>query len=500
MTLEEDLAQFVFGLTRGASPQKSYRQLLERIFFQSEHHPNVDNLKAVSIALVAHTRDIVTGKGECALFYQLMGVLVLMSDDHPLFVPLVKELLTKTVTPTDRSPPYGSWKDIKYLLHHLREVYGEAQLVTKPLFTNIVTLLVDQLRSDSQIGDGSITLAGKWAPREKSAFGWLATHVAAACFPHLKPHSACRAYRRMLSSLNRRLDTVQVLQCERRWAAVDFDKRVTRRTLFRQRNAFGRASKMDYDRQACQRRFASHLADIDHSRTQSPAKVSVGELVRETVRKPRSVDALWDNQVPPLGCVIPFVDTSASVAGTTKEALFAAIGIGLQIAQRSAFGRRLLAFSSNVSWVNLDSASTLSSMIHQIPCEELGSNLEGAFDFFLERVAESGVNPAFMKHYTIVIISDMNFDNGYTHDDLKAQFGKAGVAMPHIVYWNVVPSNRRLLADITETNVTFLSGFQASAIRRILYKKKEGGNANTAWNKLVNMMCAPRYSWVWCVL
>ena len=99
MTLEEELVQFVFGLVRGASPKQDYRSLLERIFFEKEYHPNIDNLKAVSLALVAHTRDTVSGKGEYALFYQLMEVLIVMSDKRPSFLPFVKELITKTVLP-----------------------------------------------------------------------------------------------------------------------------------------------------------------------------------------------------------------------------------------------------------------------------------------------------------------------------------------------------------------------------------------------------------------
>ena len=498
MTLEEELVQFVFGLARGSSPRRAYRSLLERIFFQSEHHPNVENLKAVALALVAHTRDTVGGKGEYALFYQLMEVLVTMSEPHPEFAPVVNELLTKTVIPTDRRPPYGSWKDVKCLLDHLRGAYGESRLLARPIFDFAVQLLADQLLADSDKPSGEpISLAGKWAPREKRAFGWLAPHVAAACFPALPPTSACRAYRKLLSALNRRLRTVQVLQCERRWSDIDFDKHVTSRTLFRQREAFARGSDLDADRRSCQSNFAGHLAQ---RRQLNGDHVSAAELVKEALFQPKLVDAFWRAHTPPLGLVIPFVDTSASVAGTTKEPLYAAVGIGLQLAEQSAFGRRLFAFSSNATWVNLDGAAKLSDMVRIVPRDELGSNLGRAVALFLECVAECGVTPSSIEQYTLVIISDMNFDNGYGHADLKAQFRAADVPLPRIVYWNVAPSEHHPRVDVTEDNVTLLSGFQANAIGAVVNKKREGGHANTVWNKLVNTMCAPRYSWVWCVV
>lgn len=499
MSLEEELVHFIFTLTRGASPQQTYRSLLERIFFQSEHHPNIENLKAVSIALVAHTRDTVGGKGEYSLFYQLLEVLILMGDDDPRFVPIYKELLTKSVLPTDNYRPYGSWKDVKYLLNHLRNVYGAAQLVTKPVFEFIVQLLAQQLIVDSKVdGDGHITLAGKWAPREKSAFGWQAQHVAAACFPNLKPHTGCRAYRKMISALNRRLKTTQVLQCGQRWSEIDFEKGVTSRTLFCQRDAFVRGSQIDKDRRKCRSNFIQHLSK---SGRLSSKHVTAGEVVRAHFNS-RCVDAFWHVRVSPLGLVIPFLDTSASVAGETKEALYSSIGIGLQLAERSAFGRRLFAFSSTVSWVTLDHATKLSEMVPRVPCEELGSNLERAIRVFLGEICACGIEPVSVADYTLVIISDMNFDNDYNHSNLKAQFDAANVPLPYIVYWNIdAKKHRRLDVDITDTKVTFISGFQENAINQITKKKKQDGDyANTAWNKLVNMLCVPRYSWVWCVL
>ena len=497
MTIEEELVFFEFELTRGFSPQRAYRSLLERIFFQNEHHPNIDNLKAVSIALVAHTRDIVSGKGECTLFYQLMEVLILLSDDHPFFINFVKELVTKCVIPVDRKPPYGSWKDIKYLLNHLRDVYGETQLVSKPIFEFIVQLIAYQLLADSKVCDGPVTLAGKWAPREKSAFGWQTPHIVAVCFPTLSPYSGCRAYRKMISAINRRLETVEVFQCSRQWAKINFSKHVTSRTLFRQRKAFSRGSDIDSDRRVCQINFNAHMTKEHQIKTHL---VNVGELVREAYIQTKLVDVFWNNRIPPLGLVIPFVDTSASVAGTTKEALYAAIGIGLQIAEKSAFGKRLYTFSSDANWINLEGITKLTEMVSRVQCDELSSNLEHTINLFLENVIESGVNPLTLAHYTLVIISDMNFDNGYNHSKLKGQFQKAGVKVPHIVYWNIASAKKRLDVDITETNVTFISGFQVNAIERIIHKKIDNGNANTAWNKLVNTLCASRYSWVWCVI
>ncbi len=116
--------------------------------------------------LIAHTRDIVDGKGEYPLSYMLLGV---WDRHHP---ELAQFALRQFVIPSEpESHPYGSWKDIKYL-HKYDE---SSQLVRYG-----IDLMVHQLRLDAVNNNPS--LAAKWVPREKSQFKELFTILATNYF------------------------------------------------------------------------------------------------------------------------------------------------------------------------------------------------------------------------------------------------------------------------------------------------------------------------------
>jgi hypothetical protein len=446
-------------------------------------------------------------------------VLILLNDDHLIFEPFIKELIIKAVKPTDHSPPYGSWKDIRCIINHMKHVYDESRLVKHWVFQFLVKILAEQLLADAaklpanlaklpadlanpsadlatssgSSGGTEISLAGKWAPREKSArFGWQSKHIAAACDLTQKD------YRKMLSALNRRLKTTQIFQCERRWKDIDFKQTVTSRTLFLQRNAFSTAPPSNIDRAACCENYSNYLASPS---TFKSTHVEVGELVREAYDGLHvdAINAHWIETlrlVRPFGRVVPFVDTSAAVAGDDRYPLYSAIGIGLQIAEKSLFGRRLMTFGGVVRWVNLDGATTLTDMVKRVECDELDANFEEVIAVFLKGINETGED---IKLYTIVVISDMAFQETPLHDNLKAQFEKANVTMPHIVYWKVRPSLHSVV-EITDKNVSLISGGRPSLLNRLTNSRRHRTKGNTPWNKLVDMMCMPRYSWVWCVV
>jgi hypothetical protein len=68
---------------------------------------------------------------------------------------------------------YGSWKDIKYFCRYCR---SKGDIVESELIQYSVSLINEQLKKDytTFLSNGTdISLAAKWAPREKSSFGWL---------------------------------------------------------------------------------------------------------------------------------------------------------------------------------------------------------------------------------------------------------------------------------------------------------------------------------------
>eukprot|EP00316_Scyphosphaera_apsteinii_P020154 CAMPEP_0119306702 /NCGR_PEP_ID=MMETSP1333-20130426/7384_1 /TAXON_ID=418940 /ORGANISM="Scyphosphaera apsteinii, Strain RCC1455" /LENGTH=639 /DNA_ID=CAMNT_0007310069 /DNA_START=78 /DNA_END=1997 /DNA_ORIENTATION=+ len=170
------------------------------------------------------------GKGEKMLFYKMLTM-------------LPEEAVLATL---HLLPHFGYWKDV-LLLH---EVSGMATAIKD----RALELLAEQLRKDdaalmeankaTTAGKKrvpALSLAGKYAPREKGHFDKgdqkLAKKLAVQLFGGANPARAARKYRQMLSQLNRALCTTEVLMAAHRWEEIEFAK-VASLCLQRQRKAF----------------------------------------------------------------------------------------------------------------------------------------------------------------------------------------------------------------------------------------------------------------------
>lgn len=217
--------------------------------------------RASLIAFMLHTRDIISGRGKYGEFYLLVLTFDKIIDTKEPFVSRQKTetmrvILHNVIACCVCFNGYGSWKDMKYLLNLLRDNYGEDAVVKKPLFKYIIYILSYQLKLDMAnihpLAGYTVSLAGKWAPREKSKmFGWQAKYIAVFChhewcgcninLEDIKPLALKKClthYRKTIASLNRKLQTPQINQCARQWASIDFKKSVSRTTLEKQGLAF----------------------------------------------------------------------------------------------------------------------------------------------------------------------------------------------------------------------------------------------------------------------
>ena len=207
---EEQLVQLFFQLNRTNNYKvvcEKFGDLLETLFWKDEKPRK--KLQRILIKILLHTRDIIAGKGEYDLFYHLIGTFSKVLDKYPGSVKmmlLLRNIILTTVHLEDHRHPYGSWKDMKYILNHLKHIYGESNLIQKEIFKYIITLIVGQLQKDVQ-SSGNISLVGKWAPREKSKkFGWQAKYIARAYFndTDIPDQVVLANYRRVISNLNKK--------------------------------------------------------------------------------------------------------------------------------------------------------------------------------------------------------------------------------------------------------------------------------------------------------
>lgn len=573
---KEKILQLTFQLTRTSSPEQlnkladTYSDLVDRVFYDdsvsSEEVAAEDRQewRGALVAIPLHTRDIVSGKGEYNLFYHLIGGFAQAIDRRRETASeattrwmenVLCEMVTTSVSLEGHDHAYGSWKDVKYLLNHLRRIYGEENLAGHRLFKNIVSMAVDQLRLDAREGAGKDkTLVARWLPREKSAkFGWQAKYFATEYFSEWASTGGKSArkkclthYRQLLGRLNTELKTTQVSQCAREYANIDFDANVTSVTLNRQKHAFQYVDRHGNDRESYDEGSAewedrlkcraNYLAYLDRCRTGKSeikaARVGVVDMVREGCKWRSSlyrheglseseqslVDALnmqWSESGKTMGALKNFVacvDTSGSMECEERQPLYAAVGLGLRVAENSTLGPRVLTFNTTPSWIDLRNKETFVEKVNHVRYNNDwggSTNFQAAFRLILDACIEKDLSPEDVSDLVFLVLSDMQIDKAdddtsSIHELVTSMCAEAGkrtshkrpYAPFHMVYWNL-RSTGGFPALSSHKNVSMLSGFSPTLLNSFCTKGVDALKDAEPWSLLVEQLHNQRYAWAW---
>ena len=527
--IRERIVQLSFQLTR----TKEYSKLSETV-----HHLLMDltrkydggflsrevykELMSLLYRMVGHTRDLLEGKGEYTLSYMLLCEWEKVNPSLAAFA--FKHFLLAPEGTTDFHP-YGSWKDIKYLYNYNHE---------SSLVEYGIGLLVQQLRAD-EIAEKP-TLAAKWTPRQKSKYGELFTRLAIRYYPQYfataktdiaKEKAMLKAkteFRKLLSKLNTRLDTVQVKQCDGRWAEIEPTKQ-TSITMHKQKKAFlnldkkgEQRSQLD-DRIICAQNFSAMAQKAAAGEvTIKGQRVGLNDFTAEALRlidarvqknedEINILNAQWlDNskQTGALGKVIAMVDVSGSMDG---DPLHAAIALGIRIAEKSKLGKRVLTFSSSPKWANLDGYDTFVEMVQVLKRAEWGMNTDfyAAMKLILDVIIANKLTPEDVEDMVLAILSDMQIDQadhkGMTMmasiENLYAEAGEKvwgrPFKAPHILFWNL-RSTSGFPTLSSQQNCSMMSGFSPALLNLFCEEGLESLQTCTPWSLLVKSLDNERYS------
>lgn len=409
--------------------------------------------------MVAQTRDIISGKGEYALFYMMIAEIGLYNICHAKFMinALVHDDITYDTLYAHKPckiHPLGSWKDMKYMASYFQSLYSEdyekygttcSKLITYIIELTCTQLKVDENESGKTI-DRHLSLAAKWIPREKSKkHGWLFKELALNYYSIILPyrlHSSydkaaikcCMLFRRLLTKLNIILDTTQIKQCNDRWSDINFNN-VTSITIQRQKNAFLNLKKdgsserypENFDRIECKEHYQEFLSNVSSGNaTMKGKRVSIVDMVKDAIytnietTSQDIIDTLnyqWENnayQTSTLKNFIAMVDTSSSMNCDKGNPLYSAIGLGIRVAEKSTFGNRVMTFSATPSWINLDTmiTQTFVQKVKRILNSEWGANTNfyAAMKMILDVIMENKVPACDVENMVLVVFSDMQFD------------------------------------------------------------------------------------------
>lgn len=535
--LQERLLQLSFQFTRSdkdtiESLADVLRQLLRNVSADQERKVE---LMTIAYKMIGHTRDIIDGKGEYALAY--MQILVW----NEMYPELAKFALTTFVQNQNKDKendhPYGSWKDIKYFCNYCKT---KGLSMQDPLMQHAFSLLLQQIRVDALSDHPS--LAAKWTPRAKSTqFGWIFDELSVMYFREYietaktsvqidRAINKCKmSFRKLLSTLNVKLDTVQIHQCGKTWASIDHSK-TTSITLLIQKKAFlnvtkkGEQRSEEPDRILCAERFATHIKKAATGEIEMKGKrvglndftVQALDLLSSTMSESTQLEidllnSQWrDNasQTKTLGPMVAMLDFSGSMDGDPRNC---AMALGCRIAEKSILGKRVMSFSSNPTWHNLDGYDTFVDMIRELSNNgEVGysTNFYGAFDRILDAIIEKKLTPEEVEGLILGIFSDMQIDCPSVdaptcmttfYDEMKTKYEAAGMRLwnkpfrpPHILFWNL-RSTTGFPCLSTQANVSMMSGFSPALLNLFCEKGLDALQGCTPWSSMVEQMNKPRY-------
>jgi hypothetical protein len=467
-------------------------------------------------------------------------------------------------TTMDSQEPYGSWKDMKYFCKYVVDNGGT---MAHPLIQSCIeginsTLSIDDAAYAIASDKKCLTLVSKWVPREGSnKFGFLYDALATNYFPQymvsaktdeskVKALNKCRTqYRMLCSKLNRHLDTVQIKQTAKCWATIDHAK-TTSITMAKQRNAFlNKKGSNDADRIQCAENLRAHLESLKKQGKEVKGKhVALPDFTKQaqalmtwntaipgyTIPKSEEADILnsqWrDNSnkknASGLGPIIAMADLSGSMSG---DPLAAAVALSCRVAEKSLLGRRVMTFSSEPTWINLDGKTEFTDMVTEILSNSrtagLNTDFYKALDLILSAIEQRRVEPIDVENMVLAIFSDMQIDDclciqhgshinwvhtaeqavsarrkwSTMHDLIKQKYADVGMRMygrplkaPHILFWNL-RSTSGFPTLSSEAGCSMMSGFDPTILNMFCELGLDALSDMTPYKNLLKQLDSPRY-------
>jgi hypothetical protein len=190
---------------------------------------------------------------------------------------------------------------------------------------------------------------------------------------------------------------------------------------------------------------------------------------------------------------LPMVDVSYKMIEKDAEAFYAGVGMSILIAQKSSFGKRILALENKPTWVNLQESDDFLSIVEKFS-EIIRSQNNTCFCF--ERGIDMIVTALYESDFLCKKMKLVLFSNGLSgniekyYDYMETQFTLMNYYIPKLVFWNL--SKTELCEAPGEKvidNCILLSGFSSSLIKYIATFNKD----DTAYDVVSRILSGERY-------
>lgn len=525
---KENLSQLFFQAVRKGNDNSKLMDMFRKITSSSFTRETEKTLPIdMIVRFICQIRDVVNGKGEYTLSYHFLLAFASIEYKETSHLDYAKKIIYAFVkSATEDAPiPYGSWKDIRNLISLMLEEKKSLReedpmlCVISDLMAFCFNLYIIQLSKDvealveNRIND--ISLCAKWVPREGKKHGYVFSRLAFSIFHEGVSNDInqlntkkyiYKKLRRIISALNKAIDTTEIKQCGRAYSTINYE-RVPSITMTRQKKAFMNVTKCgsirsdESDRIDGASNFKEYIEKLNKGETTVNAKRNnITNLVKSAVDCGTNNDiiTLINNQWNEFSGslfkdakpnMVAMVDTSASMYG---DPIVAAIGLGICVASKSSYGRKVMTFEEKPQWVDLeDCENDFVAMVNKVHRGGWGTttNFYNALKLLLDDIVENNVSREEVKETTLVIFSDMqinealgcggsgfNFvlnskerrDDNYKNtmiETIKQMYHDKGIEVcgepyehPHIVFWNLRSTNS-FPSLSSEGGTTMMSGY-----------------------------------------
>lgn len=417
--------------------------------------------KLLATKIMFYLRDVREGQGERKTFRTLFRYL---AENYP-------DVARKNL---ENVAFYGRYDDM----------YA---LVGTPLEKDVFALFAKQLKQDlrdMKAGE-SVSLLAKWAKSENTSSGasrGLATKTRKAL--ELSP----KRYRKILSSLRKYIDVLEVKMCSGEWANIDFQK-VPSKASLNYRKAFGKHD---------QERYAKYLESVKKGEAKMNASaIYPYEVLRSVIgrgswgynassvsaQEALQADLQWKSMPNWLegnehyGLVI--ADVSGSMFTANMLPILVSVSLAMYFAERNVgpFKDFWMNFSSTPTFQKLVGTTLLERWNNMDKNNWAGStDLQAAFDMILSTALRNRVAAKDMPT-VLYIVSDMEFNSACSGNSktnfevMKQKYASSGYELPRVVWWNVASRNDNFPIRSDENGTALVSGASPSILKSLLSAK-----------------------------
>jgi len=363
------------------------------------------------IDAIIYTRSINGGRGLRDLTYSYLWTLQQK-------YPLQTVFLLYRMMEFQSGKQIGCWRDVRAYAEFISRHSAKGR--DDPMLSPVLGLYNNQLFKDREAmgKKGAISYAAKWVPRERKC-AWMfeklvdlwvfadpeskATVSSAVSQESVvKARHKCKMnYRKLVSTLNVLIDTTEIKECARDWGKIEVEKIPVGHLYLNRAKLENRGLNMEHNGRNVVGGIPSWklvkkmLQLVKANNSENIDKLDIEWANRE-----------WrdDGESKPQ---IVMVDVSAPMYEDGAKSLYSAIGLGCELAAKSQFGRRVLAFSPKPYWVDLENCP-FSEMVRRIISSIwIPMNyLDEAFSILLDGILYSDMTPEEVSDLRVVLITN----------------------------------------------------------------------------------------------